>query len=255
MGAKMDFLEIRGVVKSFGGLRALQDVSFSVRQGEIRAIIGPNGAGKSTLFNVMTGLFPPDSGEVVFDGGRITGLPPYRIIRKGIGRSFQITNIFPRMTVFENVQVALFAHQGKSRNPFGLARRYPSVAKDVLAILGQVGLAEKHELSASILSHGDQKRLEIAISLASRPKLLMLDEPTAGMSRFESRETVELLRSISREQGLTLVFTEHDMDIVFGISEKIVVLQQGSVIADGTPPEIKANPQVRKAYLGEEIQA
>ena len=248
----MAFLEINGVVKSFGGLRALQDVSFSVRQGEIRAIIGPNGAGKSTLFNVMTGLFPPDSGEVVFDGVRITGVLPFRIIRMGIGRSFQITNIFPRMTVFENVQVALFAHHRKSRNPFGMARRYPSVAAEALAILGQVGLSEKHELSASILSHGDHKRLEIAISLASRPRLLMLDEPTAGMSRFESRETVELLRTISREQGLTLVFTEHDMDIVFGISEKIVVLQQGGVIADGTPAEIKANPRVRKAYLGEE---
>jgi branched-chain amino acid transport system ATP-binding protein len=158
------------------------------------------------------------------------------------------------MTVFENVQVALFSHHGKSRNAFGLARRYPTIAAEALAILGQVGLAEKHEVSASILSHGDQKRLEIAISLASRPRLLMLDEPTAGMSRFESRETVELLRKISREQGLTLVFTEHDMDIVFGISEKIVVLQQGSVIADGAPAEIKANPQVRKAYLGEEIQ-
>lgn len=253
MGAPMGFLEIRGVVKNFGGLRALQDVSFSVGKGEIRAIIGPNGAGKSTLFNVMTGLFPPDSGEVIFDGERISGVPPFRIIRKGIGRSFQITNIFPRMTVFENVQVALFAHHGNSRNLFGRARRYPSVAEEALAILGQVGLSEKHELSASILSHGDQKRLEIAISLASRPKLLMLDEPTAGMSRFESRETVELLRTISREQGLTLVFTEHDMDIVFGISEKIVVLQQGNVIADGTPPEIRANPHVRKAYLGEEI--
>jgi len=255
MGAPMDVLEIRGVVKSFGGVRALQDVTFSVRQGEIRAIIGPNGAGKSTLFNVMTGLFPPDSGEVIFDGERVSGVPPYRIIRKGVGRSFQITNIFPRMTVFENVQVALFAHHRSSRNPFGLARRYPAVASEALGILGQVGLSEKHELSASILSHGDQKRLEIAISLASRPRLLMLDEPTAGMSRFESRETVELLRTISREQGLTLVFTEHDMDIVFGISEKIVVLQQGIVIADGTPAEIRANSQVRKAYLGEEISA
>jgi branched-chain amino acid transport system ATP-binding protein len=158
------------------------------------------------------------------------------------------------MSVFENVQVALFSHHGKSRNAFGFARRYPTIAAEALAILGQVGLAEKHEMSASILSHGDQKRLEIAISLSSRPRLLMLDEPTAGMSRFESRETVELLRKISREQGLTLVFTEHDMDIVFGISEKIVVLQQGAVIADGAPAEIKANPQVRKAYLGEEIQ-
>jgi branched-chain amino acid transport system ATP-binding protein len=201
----------------------------------------------------MTGLFPPDSGEVVFDGERISGVPPYRIIRKGIGRSFQITNIFPRMSVFENVQVALFSHHGKSRNPLHMARKFTEIGEETLAILEQVGLAAKYDMSASVLSHGDQKRLEIAISLASRPKLLMLDEPTAGMSRFESRETVGLLQKISREQGLTLIFTEHDMDIVFGISEKIMVLQQGAVIADGTPAEIKANPEVRKAYLGEEI--
>jgi branched-chain amino acid transport system ATP-binding protein len=249
----MAFLEVRDIVKSFGGLRALQDVSLSVEKGEIRAIIGPNGAGKSTLFNVMTGLLAPDSGEVLFNGERISGVPPYRVIRKGIGRSFQITNIFQRMTVFENVQTALFAKHGKSRNPFARSRAFPEIAGEALHILGMVGLADWHETSASVLSHGDQKRLEIAISLASRPTLLLLDEPTAGMSRFESRETVALLRKISSEQGLTLVFTEHDMDIVFGISEKIVVLQQGTVIADGTPAEIKANPQVRKAYLGEEV--
>jgi len=249
----MVLLEVRNVVKSFGGLRALQDVSLSVAKGEIRAVIGPNGAGKSTLFNVMTGLLKPDSGDVVFEGEPITGMPPHRIIRKGIGRSFQITNIFPRMSVFENVQVALFSHYRTGGNPLSLARKFTRIGEEVLVLLDQVGLAEKHDSSASILSHGDQKRLEIAISLASRPKLLMLDEPTAGMSRFESRETVALLQKISREQGLTLIFTEHDMDIVFAISEKIMVLQQGAVIADGTPAEIKANPEVRKAYLGEEI--
>jgi branched-chain amino acid transport system ATP-binding protein len=249
----MVILEVRGIVKSFGGLRALQDVNLSVAKGEIRAVIGPNGAGKSTLFNVMTGLLAPDTGNVVFDGEPITGLPPHRIIRKGIGRSFQITNIFPRMSVFENVQVALFSHHGTSKNPLSLARKFTRIGEEVLDILEQVGLAEKYDLSASVLSHGDQKRLEIAISLASRPKLLMLDEPTAGMSRFESRETVALLQKISREQGLTLLFTEHDMDIVFAISEKIMVLQQGTVIADGIPAEIKANPEVRKAYLGEEV--
>jgi branched-chain amino acid transport system ATP-binding protein len=249
----MVLLEVRNVVKSFGGLRALQDVSLSVAKGEIRAVIGPNGAGKSTLFNVMTGLLHPDAGDVVFEGEPITGLPPYRVIRKGIGRSFQITNIFPRMSVFENVQVALFSHHRTGSNPLYLARKFTRVGEEVLDLLGQVGLAEKYDSSASVLSHGDQKRLEIAISLASRPKLLMLDEPTAGMSRFESRETVALLQRISREQGLTLIFTEHDMDIVFAISEKIMVLQQGAVIADGTPAEIKANPDVRKAYLGEEI--
>jgi branched-chain amino acid transport system ATP-binding protein len=249
----MVILEVRDVVKSFGGLRALQEVTLTVKKGEIRAVIGPNGAGKSTLFNVMTGLLAPDSGSVRFDGEQITGMPPHRIIRKGIGRSFQITNIFPRMSVFENVQVALFSHHGKSRNPLSMARKFKEIGEETLGILDRVGLGEKYDASASVLSHGDQKRLEIAISLASRPKLLMLDEPTAGMSRFESRETVALLQKISREQGLTLVFTEHDMDIVFGISEKITVLQQGAVIADGTPAEIKANPEVRKAYLGEEI--
>jgi branched-chain amino acid transport system ATP-binding protein len=254
MGKGMVFLEVRNITKSFGGLRALQDVNFSVAKGEIRAVIGPNGAGKSTLFNVMTGLLTPDHGEVIFAGERISGLPPYRVIRKGIGRSFQITNIFPRMSVFENVQVALFAHYRNSTNAFSMARGYQSVGEEVLGILGQVGLADKWDSSASVLSHGDQKRLEIAISLASRPALLMLDEPTAGMSRFESRETVALLKKISSEQGLTLVFTEHDMDIVFGISEKITVLQTGMVIADGAPAEIKANPEVRKAYLGEEIR-
>jgi len=249
----MVLLEVRNVVKSFGGLRALQDVSLSVAKGEIRAVIGPNGAGKSTFFNVMTGLLKPDAGDIMFEGEPITGLPPHRIIRKGIGRSFQITNIFPRMSVFENVQVALFSHHGKGCNPLSPARKFTRVGEEALGLLDQVGLAEKYDSSASVLSHGDQKRLEIAISLASRPKLLMLDEPTAGMSRFESRETVALLQKISREQGLTLIFTEHDMDIVFGISEKIMVLQQGAVIADGTPAEIKANPEVRKAYLGEEI--
>jgi branched-chain amino acid transport system ATP-binding protein len=249
----MVLLEVRNVVKSFGGLRALQDVSLSVAKGEIRAVIGPNGAGKSTLFNVMTGLLKPDAGDVVFEGESIVRLPPYRVIRKGIGRSFQITNIFPRMSVFENVQVALFSHHRMGANPLSMARTFTRVGEEALALLGQVGLEEKYDSSASVLSHGDQKRLEIAISLASRPKLLMLDEPTAGMSRFESRETVALLQRISREQGLTLIFTEHDMDIVFAISEKIMVLQQGAVIADGTPAEIKANPEVRKAYLGEEI--
>jgi len=249
----MVLLEVRNVVKSFGGLRALQDVSLSVEKGEIRAVIGPNGAGKSTLFNVMTGLLKPDAGDIVFEGEPITGLPSYRIIRKGVGRSFQITNIFPRMSVFENVQVALFSHHRMGGNPLSMARTFTRVGEESLALLDQVGLAEKCDSSASVLSHGDQKRLEIAISLASRPKLLMLDEPTAGMSRFESRETVALLQRISREQGLTLIFTEHDMDIVFAISEKIMVLQQGAVIADGTPAEIKANPEVRKAYLGEEI--
>lgn len=253
MAANLGFLELHGITKDFGGLRALREVNLSVAKGEIYAVIGPNGAGKSTLFNVMTGLLQPDAGEVLFDGERISGLPPYRIIRKGVGRSFQITNIFPRMSVFENVQVALFAHYGKSSRVFALARKFPAIVEEALEIIEQVGLREKRASSASVLSHGDQKRLEIAISIASRPRLLLLDEPTAGMSRYESRETVGLLKKISIEQGLTLVFTEHDMDIVFGISEEITVLHQGTVIAAGTALEIKANSEVRKAYLGDEL--
>ena len=224
-----------------------------MEKAEIRAIIGPNGAGKSTLFNVMTGLLRPDSGQVIFNGDRISGLAPHRIIRKGIGRSFQITNIFPRMSVFENVQVALFAMHRKNRDSVSSARKFLGIQEETLSILGEVGLAEKADSPASVLSHGDQKRLEIAISLSSRPMLLMLDEPTAGMSRFESRGTVELLKENLRRPGLTLVFTEHDMDIVFGISQKITVLQQGTVIADGTPEEIRNDKEVKRAYLGDEI--
>ena len=246
----MVLLEVRNVVKSFGGLRALQDVSLSVPKGEIRAVIGPNGAGKSTLFNVMTGLLKPDSGDIVFEGEPITGMLPHRIIRKGIGRSFQITNIFPRMSVFENVQVALFSHHRTGNNLLSLARKFTRVGEEVLGLLDQVGLAEKYDASASVLSHGDQKRLEIAISLASRPKLLMLDEPTAGMSRFESRETVSLLQRISREQGLTLIFTEHDMDIVFAISEKIMVLQQGAVILSEIAKTMSMSCSVKMSEIG-----
>jgi len=251
MGAPMDVLEIRGVVKSFGGVRALQDVTFSVRQGEIRAIIGPNGAGKSTLFNVMTGLFPPDSGEVIFDGERVSGVPPYRIIRKGVGRSFQITNIFPRMTVFENVQVALFAHHRSSRNPVGLARRYPAVASEALGILGQVGLAEKYEQSASILSHGDQKRLEIAISLASRPKLLMLDEPSLGLSPALTDQIFELIATL-RERGTTILLVEQNAERALEIVDRAYLLATGSLEFTGTPEEIKSRVDIASVYFGED---
>src|SRR4030065_1253354 len=165
----MVLLEVRNIVKSFGGLRALQDVSLSVAKGETRAVIGPNGAGKSTLFNVMTGLVKPGSGDVVFEGEPITGLPPHRIIRKGIGRSFQITNIFPRMSVFENVQVALFSHYGTGKNPLSLARKFTEVGEEVLAILEQVGLVEKYDMSASVLSPGGPKRLEISLTRRGPP--------------------------------------------------------------------------------------
>jgi ABC-type branched-chain amino acid transport systems, ATPase component len=248
----MVLLEVRNVVKSFGGLRALQDVSLSVAKGEIRAVIGPNGAGKSTFFNVMTGLLKPDSGDVGSKGNRSPGCPPTGSSGKGSAAPSRSPTSFRGCRSSRTSRWPFFPITARAPTPFRW-RENSRVGEEVLALLDQVGLVEKHDSSASVLSHGDQKRLEIAISLASRPKLLMLDEPTAGMSRFESRETVALLQRISREQGLTLIFTEHDMDIVFGISEKIMVLQQGAVIADGTPAEIKANPEVRKAYLGEEI--
>lgn len=248
----MGILKIQNLKKAFGGLLAVNDVSFNVVKGEVRAVIGPNGAGKSTFFNLVTGLIPVTTGSVYFKEENLTGLPPHKVVKKGVGRSFQITNIFQRMSVIENVQAAVLSHYKKSWNFFSPVRNIGEINDKSFSVLDSVGLLDKYGSPASSLSHGDQKRLEIGISLAGDPELLLLDEPTAGMSKLESKETVALIRKISEERGITLVFTEHDMDIVFGISDMIVVLQQGSVIAEGLPDEIKADKEVRKAYLGED---
>src|SRR5688572_14933392 len=218
-------------------------------RGRIAAIIGPNGAGKTTFFNLITGHLRPDAGTVALGGRDITGLPPHEICRLGMGRSFQRTNIFPRLTVFSNVQAAFLSHRRRGLDLFAPVERL--FRDETLAVLGSVGLADKAEEIAAFLSHGNQKQLELAIALASEPDLLLLDEPTAGMSATETRETIALISRIIRERGLTLLFTEHDMEVVFSIAQKIVVLHQGRVIADGEPAAVRADAEVRRVYLGE----
>ncbi|MCL6640337.1 MAG: ABC transporter ATP-binding protein, partial [Candidatus Rokubacteria bacterium] len=208
-----------------------------------------NGAGKTTLFNLITGHLRPDAGRVVFQGREITGLPPHEICRLGMGRSFQRTNIFPRLTVFQNVQAAFISHRGRGLD---LWRRVDRLYREETeAVLASVGLLDKAGEVSAFLSHGNQKQLELAIALASEPQLLLLDEPTAGMSAAETRETIALVSRITRERGLTLLFTEHDMAVVFSIAEVITVLHQGRVIAEGAPGEVRQDPEVRRVYLGE----
>ena len=237
------------VKKSFDGFVAINGVSFSISKGEICSIIGPNGAGKTTLFNLITGHLPIDEGKLTFKDLDITGRPPHQICRLGIGRSFQRTNIFPRLTVFQNVQAAVLVHRGKS---FTFLKPVDSFFQEETGeILERVGLKEYAQTVSASLSYGFQKQLELGIALASEPELLLLDEPTAGMSVQETHQTMELIGKIIREKGLTLLFTEHDMEVVFSISQRIMVLYQGRLIAEGMPGEIRNNPEVQKVYLGE----
>ena len=243
-------LKAEEVTKSFGGLMAVNEVSLGIEKNELSSIIGPNGAGKTTLFDLLTGHIPPDSGRVTFKGRDITKLPPYTICRAGVGRSFQRLNIFPRLSAFENIQVAVFSAQRKSGNLFSRAEKM--VLEETEEILASVGLEDKKGVQGGLLAHGDQKRLEIGIALACQPELLLLDEPTAGMSPEESGRTVELIQRLARERGLTLVFIEHDMNVVFQISEKIRVMHMGSIIAEGIPEDVRANEEVQRIYLAEE---
>jgi branched-chain amino acid transport system ATP-binding protein len=242
-------LEVLGLSKSFAGFRAVSDVSLTVDTRQIAAVIGPNGAGKSTLFNLITGHLRPDAGTVRLDGNDITGAPPYRICRMGIGRSFQRTNIFPQLTVFENVQAAFLVHHG--RGPNFWARADALYRDDTDALLDSIGLVGQERTVAGTLSYGNQKQLELGLALASGPAVLLLDEPTAGMSATETHETIRLLERIAAERALTLLFTEHDMDVVFSIAQKIAVLHQGRVIAEGRPEEVRSDPEVRRVYLGQ----
>jgi branched-chain amino acid transport system ATP-binding protein len=244
--------QTRGLRKHFGGVRAVNGVDLAIPAGELRAIIGPNGAGKTTLFNLLTGHLRRDAGEIYFKGEEISRLPPHQVCRKGIGRTFQITSIFRRMSAVENVQVALMTHRRRHYNILRPARRL--YQDEALALLERVGLRDEAWKPSGILSHGDQKRLEIAIALAGAPDLLMLDEPTAGMAPRERQEIMRLVARIGRAEHLTILFTEHDMDIVFAVAERITVLHQGSVIAEGTPAEVRADREVQRVYLGEELE-
>jgi branched-chain amino acid transport system ATP-binding protein len=241
-------LEVRDIAKSFGGFQAVGGVSLTVPQGGISAIIGPNGAGKTTLFNLITGHIAPDRGRVRFKARDITGIAPHDLCRLGVGRSFQRTNIFPRLTVHDNVQAAFVSHRGRGRNLFTPVRRLYRAETE--ALLEAVGLADKASDVSGFLSHGNQKQLELGLALALEPELLLLDEPTAGMSAAETRDAIRLIERIAQDRGLTLLFTEHDMEVVFSISRRITVLHQGRVIADGTPAEVRGDSEVRRVYLG-----
>jgi branched-chain amino acid transport system ATP-binding protein len=241
-------LEVRDVRKAFDGFQAVAGVSLAVERGQTAAIIGPNGAGKTTFFNLITGHVRPDAGAVLLEGRDITGVAPHDVCRLGMGRSFQRTNIFPRLTVFQNVQAAYLSHRGRGRDLWSRVERL--YRDETEAVLASIGLLERSGELSGFLSHGAQKQLELGIALASEPRLLLLDEPTAGMSATETRETIRLIDRIVRERGLTLLFTEHDMDVVFSIAQKITVLHQGRVIADGTPADVRADPEVRRVYLG-----
>ena len=242
-------LEVQGISKSFSGFRAVSDVNITVETGQIAAVIGPNGAGKSTLFNLITGHLRPDTGAVRLDGRDITGAAPHKIVRMGVGRSFQRTNIFGKLTVFENLQAAFVVHHGRGRDFWSRASRL--YRDETTALLSSIGLIEQGDTIAGTLSYGNQKQLELGLALASDPALLLLDEPTAGMSAAETHDTIRLIERIAGERSLTLLFTEHDMDVVFQIAQKIAVLHQGQVIADGAPEEVRADPEVRRVYLGE----
>ena len=241
-------LEVRGLSKSFGGFRAVNRATLDVNKGEIVAVIGPNGAGKTTLFNLVTGILKPDEGQVIFKGEEITGLPAYKTCKKGITRSFQVVNIFSRLTVFENVRISVLSQQGKTYHWFTPSRKL--VNKETSEILGSVGLIGKKDNVCGALSHGDQKVLEIVIALAGKPELLILDEPTAGMSPEETARCIDLIKRLSQNLGLTILFCEHDMELVFAIARRIMVMVRGSTIVQGLPDEVRRNQQVQDAYLG-----
>jgi branched-chain amino acid transport system ATP-binding protein len=243
-------LETRGLSKSFGGVRAVTGVDLAMPQGEIRALIGPNGAGKTTLFNMLTGQLRADAGEVRFKGERLSGLPPYAVWRRGVSRTFQITATFATLTALQNVQVARLSHLGKTYSLLEPAARLQT--DEARALLEQVGLAEQAGRMAAVLAYGDLKKLELAVALANDPEVLLLDEPTAGMAPAERGALMALTEGIARRRRLTVLFTEHDMDVVFGISDRIMVLHQGRVIAEGRPAEVRADAQVQRVYLGED---
>jgi branched-chain amino acid transport system ATP-binding protein len=242
-------LEVDGVSRSFGALAALTRVSFTVREGQVFSVIGPNGAGKSTLFNVISGLHAPTAGHVRFRGQDVTALPPEVISRKGIAKTFQITNVFPKISAFENVRVAAQSRAPVSGRPSSLWR-LPDVDRTVMELLGAFGLEGQRDELAENLSHGEQRYLEICLALATNPTLLLLDEPTAGMTPGETKAATTLIQRIARERHLTLLLIEHDMSVVMGISDRIAVLHFGEKIAEGAPDEIRNDPAVIDAYLG-----
>jgi branched-chain amino acid transport system ATP-binding protein len=243
-------LDVRGLCKSFGALRASDGISFDVRPGETHAVIGPNGAGKTTFISQLAGNLRPDSGRIRFAGEDITALPAPRRARKGLARSFQITSVYPEFSALQNVALAVQAHAGHSFRFWRDARHDPALTGPARKVLEEVGLGARVDILAANLAHGEQRQLEVAMALATGPRLLLLDEPMAGMGTEESQRMIALLSSLKRKQ--TLILVEHDMDAVFRLADRISVLVYGRVIATGAPDEVRANPEVRAAYLGED---
>lgn len=244
----MTILSVSALSKSFGGIRAVADVSFQVNAGEMLALIGPNGAGKSTCFNMLNGQIPPDAGRITLNARDITGLSPRRIARLGVGRTFQITATFVSMTVRENVQTALLAHHGQTWRFLRPAAAWFAPEADELLV--QVGMQDQANRAAGVLAYGDVKRLELAVALANDPTLLLMDEPTAGMAPSERVALMQRARGLASDRGLAILFTEHDMDVVFNVADRILVLNRGELIAEGDGPAIRADPRVREVYLG-----
>ncbi|MGM0560794.1 MAG: ABC transporter ATP-binding protein [Pseudomonadota bacterium] len=241
-------LEVKGLNKAYGGVHAVQDVSFNVAQGELRALIGPNGAGKTTCFNLLNGQLQADSGQVFFQGREITGLPPRKVWRLGLGRTFQIAAPFASMRVVENLQMALISHHGRLRQLWPRADRL--YRDQALSLLTQLGLEEVAERTCGTLAYGDLKRLELAVALAHDPVLLLMDEPTAGMAPEEREGLMEQVVRLVQDRGMSVLFTEHDMSVVFGNADRILVLDQGQVLADGTVRQVQGNSAVQQVYLG-----
>jgi len=241
-------LRVEKIHKSFDDFKAVNGADLKVEKGKLVAVIGPNGAGKTTLFNLITGQLKADQGKVIFNEEDISSFPPYKICEKGIARSFQIANIFPRLTVFRNVQVSVLSQQGKSRRLFYPAEKLAVVETN--SILESVGLSDKAGNIAGSLAHGDQRALEIAIALGNKPELLILDEPTAGMSPEETAATIELIKQLADSRELTILFCEHDMEVVFNAAQSIMVLHQGLTIMQGEPDQVRNSSQVQECYLG-----
>ena len=241
-------LQVEGLRKAFGGVQAVADVSFALSAGELLALIGPNGAGKSTCFNMLNGQLAPDGGIVRLGGRDIVGMSPRAIWKLGVGRTFQITATFSSLSVRENVQMALYSHAGRLKSL--LSRFGTALGAEADALLGQVGMLDQATRPCGVLAYGDLKRVELAMALANAPRLLLMDEPTAGMAPRERIALMELTARLARAQKVAVLFTEHDMDVVFGQADRIIVLDRGTLIAGGTPQEVRSNENVRAVYLG-----
>jgi branched-chain amino acid transport system ATP-binding protein len=243
-------LQVEGVSKRFGSLVAIDDVSLTIEPGELRAIIGPNGAGKTTFFNLVSGLFAPTAGSIRFEGHDVAALAPDERVRRGMSRTFQITEIFPELSVADNIRVAVEVASGYRLRPWLGAEARATVAARVAELVRLGGLSDKTSVRAGALSHGDQRAAEIMMSLALKPRLLMLDEPTAGMGDQETYDIARLIRRLHRQEGLTMMLIEHDMRVVFNLADRIMVLAEGKVLEEGTPQEIADSEKVQAAYLG-----